>query len=277
MIERGGTAPTARADEPGHRDAGLDPGHRRPGPADAGWSEPTCEFFRGRDGLPLTGWLYRPPARSGRARRCSACTAVRRPRNALPSPRSTRPWSRRASPSSRPTSAARPVSAGPSSTSTTFTADGTPSTTYWPAGTSWSVWGSPTPSGSRSTGRSYGGYLTLATPGLLPRRVRRRGRHLRHVRPAHLLPRHRAVDRRRGVQQVRSPRGGPRCCCRPYRRCGGRTTSTSRCWSCTASWTPTSRSARRTRSSPRCGSGTGRWSTWSWPGRATSTAGPTPG
>jgi hypothetical protein len=46
----------------------------------------------------------------------------------------------------------------------------------------------------------------------------------------------------------------------PLRR---RATSTSRCWWCTVSWTPTSRSARRTRSSPRCGSWAVRWSTWS--------------
>ena len=31
----------------------------------AGLVRPTCEFFRGRDGLPLTGWLYRPPGALG--------------------------------------------------------------------------------------------------------------------------------------------------------------------------------------------------------------------
>ncbi len=31
----------------------------------AGLVRPTCEFFRGRDGLPLTGWLYRPAGAFG--------------------------------------------------------------------------------------------------------------------------------------------------------------------------------------------------------------------
>src|SRR5918999_674438 len=30
-----------------------------------GLVSPTCEFFHSRDGLPLTGWLYRPPGRLG--------------------------------------------------------------------------------------------------------------------------------------------------------------------------------------------------------------------
>ena len=30
-----------------------------------GLVSPTCEFFHGRDGLPLTGWLYRPPGQFG--------------------------------------------------------------------------------------------------------------------------------------------------------------------------------------------------------------------
>ena len=111
------------------------------------------------------------------------------------------------------------------------------------------------------TGRSYGGYLTLATLAFSPGRVRRRRGHLRHVGPAHLLPRHRAVDRGRGVQQVRPPRGGLRAARGHLAAAAVRRTSTCRCWSCTASWTPTSRSARPSRSSPRCVSWAGRWST----------------
>ena len=114
--------------------------------------------------------------------------------------------------------------------------------------------------------------------GLLPGRLRRRRGHLRHVGPAHLLPRHRAVDRRRGGQQVRRPGARPGAAARPSPRCrlagehrrpaAGRARRAGHA---------TCRSARRARSSRRCGRWAARWSTCSWTARATSTAEPIPG
>ena len=104
------------------------------------------------------------------------------------------------------------------------------------------------------TGRSYGGYLTLASlafsPGVFAAGVDICGM----SRPAHLLPRHRAVDRRgRGARSTAHPERDRALLEAISPLAARRRGSTSRCWSCTASSTPTCRSARRTRSSRRCG------------------------
>ncbi len=109
--------------------------------------------------------------------------------------------------------------------------------------------------------------------GLLTRRVRGGHRHLRHVRPRHLLPRHRAVDRSGRRVEVRAPRARPRPARAHLADVPGRRHRSCPCSSRTASTTRTCRSARRTRSSPRSTIAAVRSNTSSSRARATSTAG----
>ena len=278
MIERRGAAATARAVEPRHRDAWPGPGSTdvpRRCPT-AGLVGPTLEFFHGRDGLPLTGWLYRPRGRS-RARSGDAQPARRTGGAGAPDllPAAPGDGRRRHHRLRARTSAARPASAGPSCTPTTCTAGATPSTTCWPAATSWSSSAIADPERIAVTGRSYGGYLTLATlafsPGVFAAGVDICGMSDLHTfyrdtepwiaaaavskygdpeQDYVLLEAHLAAARRGQHRRAAAGRA---------RRAGHQR--------------PDRRGARR--SSPRCGRSTGRWSTCSWTARATSTAGPT--
>ena len=80
---------------------------------------PELVRFPAHDGLELSGWLYRPRGAAAPARSSSASTAGPRTRSCRPCAATTRRCSRRASRSSRPTSAARRGSARSSSTPTT--------------------------------------------------------------------------------------------------------------------------------------------------------------
>ena len=146
---------------------------------------PTLERFRGRDGW-LTGWLYRPgPMRragQGDAHLHGGPEAQERPASA-PAPGhcrggnhglrtqhpgflGLRPCLRACRQRARASGAFADVLAAAYFLTDSRIAD---------------------PDRIAVTGRSYGGYLTLVGLAFFPDVRRRRG-HLRHVRPAHLLP-----------------------------------------------------------------------------------------
>ncbi len=204
-----------------------------------------------------TGWRW-PAGSTGRpappapARSCSACTAARRRRSGRASSRSTRCSPRPVSRCSRRTCAARPGSAGPSCTPTTATGATTPIADVRRCAEAMLDAGVADPGAVRCD-RSLLRRLPHADgAGPLRGRVRRRCRRLRDERPAELLPRHRAVDRRGGGDASTAIRRTTASCCTTCPRCSTRTGSPPRCSSCTASSTPTCRSVRRARWSPRC-------------------------
>ncbi len=111
------------------------------------------------------------------------------------------------------------------------------------------------------TGRSYGGYAVLMAADHVPRGLQRRRGHLRHVRPLDLLPRHRALDRRRSGDQVRRSRSGCRLSGTPLAPPSTSIGSPCRFSSCMGSSTPMSRSAKAARWWPPSSAGpTGRLS-----------------
>ena len=149
--------------------ADLDPRDRRAALPTADLVVPTLEFFLGRDGLPLTGWLYRPRgadrARSGDAQparrpggpgttdlqpAASGDGGGRHHRLRAEHPRlvglrpRVRPRRRRARPARRLRRRAGQRA------------------------TSWSTSGIADPARIAVTGRSYGGYLTLAMLAFSP-------------------------------------------------------------------------------------------------------------
>ena len=65
LLERRGAAPTPRALAPEHPDAAVDPGRRRCRRAPHELVEPELIRFPGQTAWTLTGWLYRAPGRSG--------------------------------------------------------------------------------------------------------------------------------------------------------------------------------------------------------------------
>ena len=176
--------------------------------------------------------------------------------------RSTRPWPPPGSPCSRPTSAAPPGSAGPSCTPTTCTAAGTPSTTSSPARDYLVRLGHRRPGPDRGHRPLVRRLPDAGRAGLLSRACSppaSTSAACRTCTPSTATPSRGSPPPR--YSKYGDPERRPQRCSRPSRRCARPTTSTSRCWSCTASSTPTCRSARRTRSSPRCASSAGRWST----------------
>ena len=139
-------------------------------PRDAGHLvDPVLHHFPGEDGLPLSGWLFRPDERlRRRTRPSSGCTAARRPRNARSSSRCSRRCSPRASRSSRRTSAARAGTAARSPRPTTWNGGSSRSRTCAPPSTSLVEHGLADPARIGVSGRSYGGYLTLVALAWFP-------------------------------------------------------------------------------------------------------------
>ena len=290
LLSRDGSTAVMSVEGPHRPRRAVVPGHGRPccgpgstdGPAAARarrWSRPTLEFFHGRDGLALTGWLYRPPGQIGPG---PAMLSLHGGPEAQERPTF--------SPQHQAMVAAgitvfAPNIRGSSGFGRAFVhADDVPRPPgrlrrrARQRGTSWSSWASPTPDRIAVTGRSYGGYLTLAalafSPGLFAAGVDICGMSDLHTFYRDTEPWIAAA----AYSKYGHPEDGLRAAARPSRRCiaaenidvpllvvhGELDTNVP-----IGEAQPDRRRAARPR--------TGRWSTWSWTVRATSTAGQTPG